>query len=83
VEISLNARAFLLDIGEFVALNVDIGSINYSDEPALIRDIGYDPVGPTIKLKLWNMQLINFPGTPGHVGPAGTVGGYDATITAE
>lgn len=83
VNIAVNARAFLLDIGDFVTLNIEIGSIIYEDQPALVREVGYDPKGPSIILKLWCLQLVNFPGTPGHVGPAGTVGGYDATITQE
>ena len=83
VNLRLNARSFLIDLSEMLTLDVDIGSVNYSDIPALVREVGYDPEGPSIIMKLWNLQLINFPGTPGHTGPAGTVGGYDATITQE
>jgi hypothetical protein len=85
IDIRLNLRAFLLDIGDFVTLNIDIGSINYTDQPAVLRDAGYDPEGPSIIAKLWNFQLVNFPpGTGiGHTGPAGTVGGFDAVITED
>lgn len=86
VVLALNSRAFLLDLADFVVLNIDIGSVDYIEIPAMIRRVGYDPEGPNIPLQVWSMQLVNFPaagGNPGHTGPAGTVGGYDATITQE
>jgi hypothetical protein len=49
--------------------------------PALIREVGYDPDGIKIPLRLWSFQLLPFTGyTPGY---AGTVGGSTATIDEE
>lgn len=78
---SLTWRALLLDIGDFVKINVDIQSTQYVDVPALIRDIGYDPAGMTVPIKLWSFQMLPFPGyAPGY---SGTVGGSSATIVEE
>jgi hypothetical protein len=74
-------RSMLLDIGEFVLLNVQIGSSQFDNVPAMIRDIGYDPNGLKISMKLWSTALLPFPGyTPGY---SGTTGGSTATITQE
>lgn len=74
-------RSMLLDIGDFVLLNVQVGSSQFDGVPAMIRDIGYDPAGLKIPMKLWSMALLPFPGyTPGF---SGTTGGSTATITQE
>jgi len=81
VEMTLTPRFILKDLGEFVSLNIDIGSTVISEAPAMIREIGYDPNGLRQPVKVWSMQMINFPGyNPGH---AGIVGGSTATITQE
>lgn len=81
IECTLTWRSLLQDIGGFVSLNVQIGSTNFIGVPALIREIGYDPDGLKLPVKLWSFQMTPFPGyTPGN---AGTVGGYNATITEE
>lgn len=77
----LTWRTLLRDIGDFVLLDVKIGSAIFENVPAMVRDVGYDPAGLKIPVKLWCMQLLPFPGwEPGY---AGTVGGYNATITQE
>lgn len=74
-------RALLLDIGSFLMLDVEIGSTHFTNVPCLIRDIGYNPAGLKIPLRVWSFQICPFPGyTPGY---AGTVGGSSATITLE
>lgn len=78
VATNLTARAFLLDIGDFVKLNVNIGSSNYTDVPCMIREIGYDPRSLRIVVKLWALTMIPFPGWEPNY--PGTVGGYNATI---
>ena len=81
--VTLNAtwRSMLLDIGDFVKLNVQIQSTVFNDVPALIREIGYDPAGIKIPLKVWSFQMMPFTGyTPGY---PGTVGGSTATISEE
>ncbi len=81
IETTLTSRAVLKDIGDFVLVNVQMGSTILENVPAMIRDIGYDPEGPSIPVKLWSLQMLPFPGySPGY---AGIVGGSTATITEE
>jgi hypothetical protein len=81
VDCSLTWRGLLLDIGDFVSLDISIGGIIYSAVPAMIRTKSYDPTGIQIPLQLWSMQLLPFSGyVPGY---NGTVGGYNATIIQE
>lgn len=81
--INLNAswRSMLLDIGDFVKLNVDIQGTVFSEVICLVREIGYDPDGIKIPLRLWSLQMFDFPGySPGY---EGIVGGSSAVITEE
>ncbi len=81
VDTSLTWRSMLKDIGEFVNIDVRIGSALFETVPAMIRNIGYDPDGLKIPVRLWSFAMCPFPGyVPGNTG---TVGGYNATITAE
>jgi hypothetical protein len=81
ISVSTTWRSILKDIGDFVKTDIEIGSTIFDGVPAMIRDVGYDPVGLTVVLKLWSMSLVPFPGyVPGY---AGTVGGYSATISEE
>lgn len=81
VDCNLTWRALLLDVGDFVFLNVRIGSIIYENVPAMVRTKGYDPTGIQLPFTFWSMQILPFPGyTPGY---SGTVGGYNATIISE
>jgi hypothetical protein len=81
IDVSLTPRAFLQDLGKFVKVNVKIGSVVFQDVPAMIREIGYDPSGLKIPVKLWSFQMIPYP----TYSPAypGIVGGNTATITEE
>lgn len=83
-DIALTSRAFLKDLGDFVKLSIDIGSIEFDSTSspivAMIRQLRYTPRTMSIGAKLWLFQMINF---PGYTGPAGTVGGYNQTITQE
>lgn len=81
IDCSLTWRSLLLDIGDFVFLNIEIGSIILENVPAMIRSKGYDPVGIQIPVQLWSLQLLPFPGYAGSGG--GIVGGYNQTITEE
>lgn len=81
VECSLTWRSLLLDVGDFVFLNIEIGSIVYENVPAMIRSKGYDPNGIQIPVQLWSTQLLPFPSYPGAGG--GIVGGDGQTITEE
>lgn len=81
IEMTLTWRALLLDLGEFIKLNVDIGSSRYDGTPLLIRDIGYDPDGLKIPVKGLSLQMVPFPGwNPGYTG---ITGGYAAIIIEE
>lgn len=78
---NLTWRSMLLDIGDFVNVNIDIEGISFSGVPALIREIGYDPQGMKIPVKMWSFQMTPFSGwNPGY---DGIVGGSTATITQE
>lgn len=80
-EVNLTWRALLKDIGDFVKIDVKIGSSIFDGVPAMIRDVGYNPTGLVISIKGWLTTLLPFPGyTPGYTG---TVGGYSATIIEE
>ena len=76
----LTWRALLLDIGDFIKLDVKIGSTVFSDVPCSIREIGYDPTGIKIPVRLWSYQLVPF---TGYAGVTGAVGGTSATIIEE
>jgi hypothetical protein len=81
IAMTLTWRAMLLDVGDFVLVNVVIGSAVFEGVPVMIRTIGADAKGLTIPLKGWSFALCPFPGyVPGF---SGTVGGYAATIVQE
>lgn len=81
IEVNLTPRSLLMDIGDFVLLNLDFAAIVYDNAPAIIRDLGYDAKGPKLPARLWSLQMTPYPGyAPGY---AGIVGGYNATITQE
>lgn len=81
IEITLTPRAVLRDIGDFVLINVNMGSVIFENVPAMIRDISYDPNGLRVPVRLWSFQMLNFPGySPGY---SGMVGGSTAVITEE
>jgi len=80
VHLNLTWRSLLLDIGDFVFLDVKIGSTIYDSIPCSIREIGYDPEGIKLPVRLWSFQVVPF---PGFAGASGSVGGQTATITEE
>jgi len=81
IDCSLTWRSMLLDIGEFVKINVNIQGAEFNEVPAMVREIGYDPAGIKIPVKMWSFQMTPFPNyNPGF---SGIVGGYQANITQE
>lgn len=81
IEATLTWRSLLLDIGDFVKVNVSIQGTEFVNVPAMVREIGYDPAGIKIPVKMWSFQLMPFPGhAPGF---SGITGGSDAAITEE
>jgi hypothetical protein len=80
-DFNLTWRALLLDIGNFVKLNIDIASIQLESVPAMIREIGYNPQGLKLPAKIWSFQMVPFQSwNPGYTG---ITGGQSATITKE
>lgn len=81
VSCALTWRSLLLEVGQFVRLSVKIGSTIFDDVPCMIREIGYDPEGFKILVKMWSFQMAPFSSyQPGY---HGTVGGSQAVITVE
>jgi len=81
INLDLTWRAMLLDLGDFVKINVTIGSTTFNDVPAMIREIGVDPNGVRIPTKIWSYQL--FPFKTFNPGFTGIVSSDSATITEE
>jgi len=78
IDMTASPRLMLLDVGDFVSLRLNIGSLVFEDVPAMVREIGFDK-NLNIILRLWSMQMTLFPGwTPSH--SSTIVGGYNATI---
>jgi hypothetical protein len=75
IDVELTSRAFLREIGDFVSLEVRIGSVQFGEGqviPAMIRELGYDPAGLIIPSRLWSFQMVPFPGfSPGFAGITG------------
>jgi len=81
IYLSATWRSMLRDIGDFILLDVDIEGVIFANVPCLVREIGYDPNGIKLPMRLWSFQMTPFPGyTPGY---PGTIGGYNQTITEE
>lgn len=81
VYVKLTPRSVLQDIGDFVTLDVQIGSSIFDAVPCLIREVSYVPGTLELSFRLWSMAMIPFGSyNPGYVG---TVGGQTATITQE
>jgi hypothetical protein len=81
IDCALTWRSMLLDIGDFVKINVNIQGTVFEGIPAMIREIGYDPAGIKIPVKMWSFQLMPFSGhNPAY---SGIVGGSTATIIEE
>jgi hypothetical protein len=74
-------RSCLRDIGDIIKLDISIGSVEYTNVAAMVREIGYDPIGLKLPMKLWVFQMVPFNATSTVY--SGTVGGYNATIDEE
>lgn len=81
IALNLTNRAILNDIGDFVRLNINIGSIQLSGVPCQIREISYSPDGLKLPVKLWSFAMMPF----GSWNPSfvGIVGGESASISEE
>jgi len=84
IEVKLTPRSILKDIGDFVDMQVSIGSVDFSGTnvtPCMFRSIGYDPDGINLPVKFWSFQMVPFDGyNPGY---NGITGGSTATITKD
>ena len=81
ITLSLTNRAILKDLGEWVTLDVQIGSTQFVDVPCQIREISYSPNGLKLPMRLWAFTMLPFTGwNPEYTG---IVGGQNATIVGE
>lgn len=73
-------RSMLVELGDFVAVDIKIGASIFDSVPMMVRAIGYTSSGK-ISLLLWSFQMTPFPGyAPGY---AGTFGGDSAVIVGD
>jgi hypothetical protein len=81
IAVTLTQRATLVDVGDFVLLNIAMGSTVFENVPAMVRELGHDPNGYGVPVVLWSFQMTPFLGwNPGY---SGIVGGVSAVITQE
>jgi hypothetical protein len=83
IDVLATSRAMLKDIGDFIVIGTNIGSVDFTGTtvPGMIREIGYNPDGLGIPMRIWSFQMVPFPGySPGF---SGITGGSTATITQE
>lgn len=81
--ITLNTtwRMLLVELGDFVKIDIRIGATEFNNVPCFIRQIGYDPEGVKIKLSLWSLQM--FPFLSWNPSYSGIISGANAVITKE
>ena len=86
IDIKLTSRSFLLELGQDVSFNINIGSVIFQNdlEPVTgkIRMLRYEPEGMSITAKIWCFQMLPFPGSEKLL-ISGITGGSTATITQE
>ena len=81
IEATQTWRSMLLDIGDFVTLDITIGATQFDNVPAMVRSIAFSSDGLRVIIKYWSFQLIPYDGySPTY---SGIVGGSTATITEE
>jgi hypothetical protein len=81
IEVTQTWRSLLLEISDFVTMDVQIGSAVFDGIPCLVRDIGYSAKGLKIPIKYWSFMTIPYSGWAGVGG--GIVAGSTATIEEE
>lgn len=74
-------RSLLLDIGDFVTVDIQIGSTIFEGVPCMIRDIGYQAKGLKITIRYWSFQGMPYGTWAGQGG--GIVAGDTAAITED
>jgi len=81
IQVTQTWRSMLLDIGDFVTLDITIGASVFENVPAMVRSIAFSSDGLRVIIKYWSFQLIPYDGySPTY---SGIVGGSTATITEE
>jgi len=81
VEVTQTWRSLLLEISDFVTMDVTIGSAVFNAIPCLIRSIGYSSKGLKLPIKYWSFMSMPYSGWAGVGG--GIVAGSTATIEEE
>lgn len=81
IELDLTWRSLLIEVGDFLWLDISIEGVEYKNVPCLVRSKGIDPNGIKIKVQLFSFQMMPYPSyAPSY---SGIIGGYNATITEE
>jgi hypothetical protein len=81
IEVTQTWRSLLLEISDFVTMDINIGSTVFEQIPCLVRDIGYSAKGLKIPIKYWSFMVLPYTGWAGVGG--GIVAGSTATIEEE
>jgi hypothetical protein len=80
IQCEVSWRSMLIELGSFIAVNIEIGSAVFDSVPMMVRGIGYSAAGK-LSLELWSFQMTPFPGyNPGY---HGTFGGSTAVIVED
>ncbi len=56
-ECELTWRSLLLDLGNVTLVNIKIESIELNDVLCLVREVGYDPNGIKMPVRLWILEV--------------------------
>lgn len=91
IECSVTPRSVLLELGDNIGLRINIGGFNLMDKygvvyndmvTGIIRNIGFDPSGMAIPIKVWMLQMVSFPGSLKN-DVTGKISGYNIVITKD
>jgi hypothetical protein len=91
LECSVTPRSLLLELGQQIGLNINVGGFNLVDKfgvlyndmvTGIVRSLGFDPKGMSIPIKVWMLQMVAFPNSL-KIDVAGKIAGYNIAITKD
>ena len=91
IECSVTPRSLLLELGQNIGLNINVGGFNLVDKfgvlyndmvTGIVRSLGFDPKGMSIPIKVWMLQMVAFPYSV-KIDVAGKIAGYNIAITKD
>lgn len=91
IECTLTPRSIALELGQQIGLKLSIGGFNLVDKfgvvyndivTGIVRNIGFDPQGMSIPVKIWMLQMVSFPGSLKN-DVVGKIAGYNIPITKD